>query len=136
MSTQDNAILIIDDDELNCEILSNLLEEKEFQHDVVNDGASALKILQSNPEKYQLLLILAITLFAQWYRSNWFFLGVTFTVFTYLMALTARQAYFHALIFWGISPNSVMFIQLKSIQLSLGRDWLYSSEASITWALI
>lgn len=53
----DKTILIAEDIEINREIMSAILEESGVNIDFANDGVEAVKMFNSNPKKYNLILM-------------------------------------------------------------------------------
>lgn len=53
----DNTLLLIEDDPFMQDLLSLYLTEAGWQTDVVEDGKRAWAILQTNPKRYQMILL-------------------------------------------------------------------------------
>ncbi|MCH5266728.1 MAG: EAL domain-containing protein [Lachnospiraceae bacterium] len=52
----ENVVLVVDDEEVNCMLLTKILES-DYQIETANDGEEALKMLQASPKKYAAIIL-------------------------------------------------------------------------------
>ena len=57
MTTSIPHILIVDDEPLNLEILADFMSEKDYQISTAADGVEAWKMLETDPESYDVILL-------------------------------------------------------------------------------
>ncbi len=57
MTSNKANILIVDDEPLNLEIVQDYLEDEPLNIETAEDGATALKLLEGAPEKYDIVLL-------------------------------------------------------------------------------
>ena len=57
MSESNAYILAVDDDEFCLEVIVEYLEYEDIVIDTTTNGNNVLEILESNPEKYQLIIL-------------------------------------------------------------------------------